>query len=131
MDVQSEAKGRLISSGPPGVAIRNAKSFAHDLVNAMAKVDPRAVRLDINARGKNAVLGLQDGGERMPLLRLSSPSASYNVMSLDVRQGSRWATTLERGTPEALAKILTGDLMFTWATWVQDLEWSETSEHGH
>ena len=97
----------------------------------MARVDPRAQRLDVKTRGKTAVLMLQDGDEWIPLLRLGSPSTSYNVMSLDVRQGNRWAPTFERGTPQALAEILTGSLQFTWATWVQDLEWSETSDHGH
>ena len=97
----------------------------------MALVDPRARRLDVRARGKTAVLALEDGDERIPLLRLSSPSASYNVMSLDVRQRSRWAPTFERGTPQALAEILTEKLQFTWATWVHDVEWSETPDHGH
>ncbi|MBN2800910.1 MAG: hypothetical protein JXX28_17365 [Deltaproteobacteria bacterium] len=55
-----------------------------------------------------------DGDEWVPLLRLSSPSASFNVMNLDVRHGSRWAPTMIRGVPRAIAAELLGSMRFTW-----------------
>ena len=97
----------------------------------MGRADPRALRLQARGRGKTAVLSIRYGDELVPLLRLSNPSAAFNVMSLDVRHRSRWAPTFHRGIPQALADVLTQQLAFTWATWVDDAEWSETSDHEH
>jgi hypothetical protein len=77
-------------------------------------------------------VGLYEGETWVPLLRLSRPSASFNVMNLDVRQGRGWAPTGERGTPAALAAILLNAWAFTWTIEVDAiLAWRETSEGGH
>lgn len=109
----------------------NPESFADAMLRAITAQDPVAAVLLVRARGKTATIGLLDAGEWIPLLRLSNPSASCNVMNLDVRQGQGWAPTFERGTPEALAERLLGPLRFTWAAEVQAVGWSETSGHEH
>ena len=94
-------------------------------------MQPKAGLLGIRARGKAALLGITDDLGWEPLLRLSHPSAACNVMSLDVRHHNRWTPTFHRGTPLQLAQILTGELHFLWWAWVNDLDRSETSDHGH
>ena len=103
-------------------------SFARDLLRVMAARDPAARALESRPSGKVATIGVTDGGDWVPVLRLSNPSAACNVMNLDVRHGTRWAPTFERGTPEALAEKLLGPLRFTWT---MQAGWAETSEHGH
>jgi hypothetical protein len=103
-------------------------SFACDLLRAMAARDSAASALEARARGKKATIGVVDGDDWVPVLRLSNPSAACNVMNLDVRHGTRWAPTFERGTSDALAEKLLGELRFTWA---MQAGWAETSEHGH
>jgi hypothetical protein len=97
----------------------------------MVVLQPAARRLDLRARGKAAFLGITDDQGWVPLLRLSSPSAHCNVMSLDVRHHSRWSPTFHRGTPRLLAETLTGELHFLWRDWVNDLRPSGISDHGH
>lgn len=103
-------------------------SFARDLLRVMVARDPATRALEARARGKTATIGVTDGGDWVPVLRLSNPSNACNVMSLDVRHGSRWAPTFERGTPDALAQKLLGPLRFTWA---MQAGWAETSGRGH
>ena len=99
----------------------------------MASVRPEARRLVIRARGQTAVLGIEDDYGWEPPLRLGHPSAACNVMSLDVRSKGRWQPSFYRGTPQQLAEPLTGDIHFTWSSWVRDLDPdpSGTSDHGH
>ena len=97
----------------------------------MAEARPEASRMLIRARGKTAVLGIEDEHGWIPLLRLSNPSAASNVMSLDIRSRNRWQPSHYRGTPEQLAEPLIGDIHFTWWTWVQELDLSVTSDHRH
>jgi len=88
--------------------------FARLVVQELADNDARAANLEIRTRGKTATIGLTDSGQWVPLLRLSNPSAKYNVMNLDVRHHSRWSSTFVRGVPEDIAKELLGPLRFTW-----------------
>lgn len=109
----------------------NPESFARSLVRILASSDPVAEALQVRSRGKTATLGVEDAGVWVPLLRLSSPSTSCNVMNLDVRQGRGWAPTFERGVPDALAGKLLGPLRFTWAIEAEAVGWSETSGRRH
>lgn len=107
-------------------------SFAQLLLRALSAREPRAAHLLVKIRGKTAVIGIDEGETWVPLLRLSNPSASVNVMNLDVRQGTGWAPTFERGVPDRLAEQLAGPLSFTWVIEVDAvLDWRETSGHGH
>lgn len=69
----------------------------------------------MHARGPAAVIGLEDEGEFVPLLRLAAPSARHNVMSLFVSHHGRWQPTLKRGTPQLLADELAGPLQHLWS----------------
>ena len=107
-------------------------TFAQQLLRALNARDSRAVHLRVKARGKTAILGVDEGDTWVPLLRLSNPSAAVNVMNLDVRQGSGWAPTFERGGPDQLVEHLAGPLAFTWAIEVDEvLAWRDTSGQGH
>lgn len=106
--------------------------FASHLLHDLTATDPRAAHLKSKVRGKAVTIGIDEGDKWIPLLRLSTPSASCNVMNLDVRHGRGWAPTFERGTPAALAEQLLGPLLFTWADEVDAvLAWRETSEQRH
>lgn len=110
----------------------DSDSFAQQLLRALCARDSLATHLRVKARGKTAIIGIDEGEAWVPLLRLSNPSAAFNVMNLDVRQGRGWAPTFERGVPEKLAEDLLGPLVFTWATEVEAvLAWRETSGHEH
>jgi hypothetical protein len=92
-----------------------AQSFSAELLTALARFDARATRLRARARGQAAIIGLDDDGEFVPLLRLAAPSAACNVMSLFVRHHGRWEPTCERGTPAQLAATLASPLRHVWA----------------
>lgn len=109
----------------------NALTFANAVVRELQKGDTVAVVLDIRARGKTATVGLLDADEWVPLLRFSRPSASFNVMSLDVRQGHTWAATDVRGVPATIAAELLGPLRFTWALEAEATAWQDTSDREH
>lgn len=109
----------------------DASMFANAVVRELQKADTVAAPLDVRARGKTATVGLLDAGEWVPLLRFSRPSASFNVMSLDVRQGSRWTATHVRGVPAAIAEELLGGLRFTWAMEAEATEWQDISDREH
>jgi len=86
----------------------------------------------VTTRGKTATFGIDEGENWVPLFRLSNPSASVNVMNLDVPQGRGWAPTFERGVPDRLASVLLDQLPFTWLPEVDAvLAWRETSGQGH
>ncbi len=97
----------------------------------LQKADPVAARLDVRARGKIATIGLVDAGDWVPLLRFSRASASFNVMSLDVRQGKTWAATDVRGVPAVITAELLGGLRFTWAIEAEAIGWRDTSVPKH
>lgn len=97
----------------------DARAFAGQVLAALVKLDPRASALEVRARGPAAVIGLEDEGEFVPLLRVAAPSAHYNVMSLFVSHHGRWLPTLKRGTPQQLADELAGPLQHLWAIPVQ------------
>lgn len=110
----------------------SARYFAHHLLRELTERDPRAAHLESRPRGQQLVVGMHEGETWVPFLRFSHPSASFNVMNLDIRQGDGWAPTGERGTPAALATLLTGALAFTWTIELEAiLAWRETSEAGH
>ena len=110
----------------------NSDSFAQQLLRALHRHDPRAGHLKVKARGKTAIIGIDEGDTWVPLLRLSNPSTAFNVMNLDVRQGRDWAPTFERGIPDKLAAELLGPLAFTWTVEVDAvLAWQATSGHEH
>lgn len=107
-------------------------SFAQHLLRALLAREPRAAHLRARARGKKAIVGIDEGENWVELFRLSNPSAAVNVMNLDVPQGRQWAPTFERGVPERLADVLTGELAFIWLPEVDAvLAWRETSGSGH
>lgn len=109
-----------------------ADRFASRLLHDLTTSDRRAAHLRSKVHGKTVTIGIDEGDTWIPLLRLSAPSASCNVMNLDVRHGRDWAPTFERGTPAALAEQLLGPLLFTWANEVDAvLAWRETSEQQH
>ena len=93
----------------------NPESFASALLAELRKLDPRAQALKTRrpSRGGAVVIGLDDDGFQ-PLLRLSSGSAKFNVMSLFVRHRRNWAPAFQRGTPAALAEQLAGPLQHLW-----------------
>ena len=101
----------------------DASMFADAVLQELQQEDPAAAPLDVRAGGKTATLGLLDAGEWVPLLRFSRPSTSFNVMSLDVREGKRWTPTHIRGIPTAIAKALMGELRFTWAMEAESTAW--------
>ncbi len=109
----------------------DAMTFARAVLRELQRGDPAAAVLDVRARGKTATLGLLDAGEWVPLLRFSHPSASFNVMSLDVRDGTRWAPTHRRGVPAVVAAALLGELRFTWAMEASSAPWQDTSDPKH
>jgi len=99
-----------------------AQPFADLLLRALVQHDDRARALVAQVRGKNAIIGVVDADDWVPLLRLNNPSTAFNVMNLGVRQGSGWAPTFLRGTPDQLAEHLAGPLAFTWQFEVSALE---------
>ncbi|MHB8467859.1 MAG: hypothetical protein ACYDD7_23830 [Acidimicrobiales bacterium] len=92
------------------------KGFAQDVLTALRQRDARAdgLRLDAAPRARRPVIGLDDGGEFVPLLRLDDAAAAVNVMSLWVWHHGRWQPTFERGTPAELADRLAGPLHYLW-----------------
>lgn len=92
----------------------NARSFASSLLAELRQCDPRAHALICRARGKSAVIGIEDEGEFVPLLKLDAGSAAFNVMSLFVHHHGRWQPTLQRGIPKDLAEILAGPFSYLW-----------------
>jgi hypothetical protein len=107
--------------------------FASRLLRALVAHDERARALVAQTRGKTSIVGIMDGADWVPLLRLHNPSASFNVMNLGVRQGSGWAVPYLRGTPDQIAAQLTGPLAFTWQTEIDALDppAKRTSDHEH
>jgi len=92
----------------------NPDSFASALLAELGRLDPRARALKQGpSRGGTVVVGIDDEGFQ-PLLRLSSGSAKFNVMSLFVRHHRSWAPTFQRGTPATLAQQLAGPLQHLW-----------------
>jgi hypothetical protein len=94
-----------------------ALSFALDVLAEMRQLDPRAATLEAlgTRRRPDALIGLTEEGEFVPLLVLAAASVAYNVMSLFLwgEQG-RFIPTGQRGTPEMLAKILIGPYRHLW-----------------
>ena len=108
------------------------ETFARSLLRDLTRQDARAAHLRTKARGKTATIGMDEGDTWVPLFRLSSPSASCNVMNLDARHGDGWAPTFERGTPAMLAAHLGGQFLFIWADQVDAiLAWRQTSDQRH
>jgi hypothetical protein len=94
--------------------------------------EPRAAHLRAKTHGKAAVIGIDEGENWVPLFRLSNPSASANVMNLDMPQRRGWAPTFERGVPDRLAAVLLDRLPFTWVPEIDAvLAWRKTSGQGH
>lgn len=96
---------------------RPAESFALALLAHLRERDPAAASLRIQPgpRARGAVVGIDDDGEFVPLLKLDAPSAAYNVMSLFIYHHDRWTPTCQRGTPTELTDLLAGPLRYVWA----------------
>lgn len=110
----------------------NAKSFAEMVLHELREAEPLASVLEARGRGKTAVIGLLDAGEWVPLVRLSNPSGSFNVMSLDARHRGKWSPTHVRGVPVAIVGALQGPLRFLWEMPAIGAEpWSGTSDQEH
>lgn len=92
------------------------QDFALSVLSELRRRDHRAQALRLqSARSlKGVVMGLDDDGEFVPLLRLGSASAAVNVMSLFVHHHGRWMPTFQRGTPAQLADALAGSLQHLW-----------------
>lgn len=92
----------------------SAESFANVVLLDLRRSEPVAAKLQVRARGKTATVGIVDQGTWVPLFRFSNPSASFNVMSLDVRHHERWEPTYVRGVPADATTALLGELRFIW-----------------
>jgi hypothetical protein len=92
-----------------------AEYFASSLIAELREGDPLADALRTRGRGQTAVIGVEDDGEFVPLLRLTGASAKFNVMSLLVYHHGRWQPTFKRGTPAELAVPLKGELRHLWS----------------
>lgn len=99
---------------PPEV--KPGQYFVSSLLRELRTVEPHAAKLEARFRGKTVTLGVADAGDWVPLLRLTHPSSSFNVMSLEVRHHAKWAPTHVRGIPHDIAEALLGPLAFTWLT---------------
>ena len=91
-----------------------AETFATRVLQSLQVQAPLAEHLDVRKRGKTATIGLEDQGEWVPLIRLANGSASFNVMSLEVRSHGRWEPTGVRGVPKDVAAALATTLRFLW-----------------
>jgi hypothetical protein len=89
------------------------------LLAELRQRDPRAAALIRRSRGKASIIGIEDDGEFVPLLKLDAGSAAFNVMSLFVHHQGRWQPTLKRGIPNDLAEILAGPLNYLWTMHVE------------
>lgn len=95
----------------------SARSFAASLLAEMRSIDSRAAKLRTAARGKadkTAVIGIDDDGEFVPLLKLTGASGKFNVMTVLVHHHGQWRPTFKRGTPKTLAQPFTGELQHLW-----------------
>jgi hypothetical protein len=92
------------------------QDFALSVLAKLRQRDPRAKALRRQSCGpsKGVVIGLDDDGQFVPLLKLAGASPAVNVMSLFVRHQARWMPTLQRGTPAQLAEALAGPLLHLW-----------------
>jgi hypothetical protein len=92
------------------------QDFALAVLAELRQRDHRAeaLRLQPTRPSQDVVMGLDDDGEFVPLLKLASASAAVNVMSLFVRHQARWVPTFQRGTPAQLAQALAGPLQHLW-----------------
>lgn len=91
-----------------------AEAYANLVLHELRGAHPVAAALQVRARGKTATVGIDDHGSWVPLFRFSSPSASFNVMSLDVRHHERWEPTYVRGVPADAVGALLDELRFIW-----------------
>jgi hypothetical protein len=93
-----------------------AAGFASSLLFELRQRDDRASVLCVRpgSPSKEAVIGLLDDGEFIPLLKVGAASAAFNVMGLFVPHHGRWMPTFQRGTPEGLAALLAGPLHYLW-----------------
>src|SRR5688572_12690832 len=93
-----------------------AANFASSLLFELRQRDDRAGVLCVrpSSRSKEAIVGLHDDGEFVPLLKLGAASAAFNVMGLFVLHHGRWMPTFQRGTPVQLADLLAGPLHHLW-----------------
>ena len=88
--------------------------FAKSVLSELRRADGRTSILEARARGNTATIGLKDGGDWIPMFRLTHPSSKFNVMNLEVRHRNRWASTLVRGVPAQIAETLLGPLRHIW-----------------
>jgi len=106
--------------------------FALDVLAEMRQLDLRSSTLEAlgTPRRPDALIGLIEEGEFVPLLVLAAASAAYNVMGLFVwgEQG-RFIPTGQRGTPAMLAKILIGPYQHLWLFDVLTKDFS-SDQHG-
>ena len=98
--------------------------FALTVLAELRRRDNRAeaLRVQPGRSSQGIVIGLDDDGEFVPLLKLGSASAAVNVMSLFVHHQARWMPTFQRGTPAQLADALAGPLRHLWAIAAQSAE---------
>lgn len=103
-----------------------AASFASSLLFELQERDDRAGVLCVrpSSRSKEAVVGLHDDGEFVPLLKLGAASAAFDVMGLFAPHHGRWMPTFQRGTPAQLADLLAGPLHHLWTLAVAALGFS-------
>jgi hypothetical protein len=85
------------------------------LVTKLKSLCPEASVLEARTAHQGAVIGLEDEGEWVPLLKLAGGSAACNVMWLLVADGPRWTPTGLKGTPAKLATHLSQQYAYLWA----------------
>lgn len=106
----------------------NAFAFAQQLVSKLRARCPEAAPLRAQQARGAADVGIDDGGEFEPLLRLKNPSSAFNVMSLWVRHGRAWQPTFVRGTPAEIADKLAGPYAFLWRIHVLALDFDPAAQ---
>ena len=92
----------------------SARYFASSLLAELRGRAPRAAGLRIKDRGNAAIIGIDDGGEFLPLFKLTGASAKFNVMTLLVKHRGKWHPSFKRGTPKELAEPLAEELHYLW-----------------
>lgn len=106
--------------------MNEAQGFAYNLLWELQKLDSRADALKIRAKGKIAILSIDDG-EFVPLLRLADPTPKFAKMMLFVRHKRAWHTTCYKDTAEMLAKLLAGEFAYLWTIPVSMVGWHTDS----
>ncbi len=93
----------------------SAQAFAQELICALGRHDSQALLLKARVAPQNStIIGFDDDGEWVPLLKLGAATPKFGKMMLMVPQSNRWTPTMQKGSPEQLAELLAGPLRHLW-----------------